>query len=82
MKDNNVLAWCGSAVTIFTGAIAQDIMQIVLLIIGILSGLFSLFVNIWVWYNKAKADGKITKEEVDELKDIVDKHTENKHDSH
>ena len=44
-------------------------------LIGIVSALFSLFVNIYTWWKKAKSDGKITKEELDELKEIVDNHT-------
>ena len=74
MKDNT-LGWVGSAVTILTGTLAQDIMQIILLVIGVASALFSLFVNIYTWWKKAKQDGKITQEEVDELKEIVDNHT-------
>lgn len=75
MKDNNILAWLCSGLTIITGTMAQDIIQIILLVIGVISGLFSLFVNIYTWWKKAKADGKITKEEVDELHDIVKDHT-------
>lgn len=74
MKDN-ALGWIGSAVTILTGTLSQDVMQVVLLVIGIISALFSLFVNIYTWWNKAKKDGKITAEEVEELKEIVDNHT-------
>ena len=75
MKDTNALGWAGSAVTILTGTLSQDVMQVILLIIGIVSALFSLFVNIYTWWKKAKQDGKITQEEVDELKEIVDNHT-------
>lgn len=72
MKDN-ALGWVGSAVTILTGSLSQDIMQVILLVIGICSALFSLFVNIYTWWKKAKQDGKITKEEIDELNDIINK---------
>ena len=75
MKDTNALGWLGSGITILTGAISQDVMQIILLVIGIISALFSLFVNIYTWWKKAKQDGKITQEELDELKEIVDNHT-------
>lgn len=81
MKDNNVGAWIGSGVTLVAGGLSQDILQIVLLVIGILSALFSLFINIHTWYKKAKADGKIDKDELEELKHIVDEHTKgNDHD--
>ena len=72
MKDNNILAWAGSGVTIITGALSQDVLQTVLLIIGIISAMFSLFVNIYTWWKRASEDGKITKEEAEELKQIVD----------
>lgn len=78
MKDNNLFAWIGSAVTLLTGTLSQDILQIVLLVIGIMSALFSLFVNIYTWYKKAKADGKIDSEELKELHDIVNDHTKGK----
>lgn len=73
MKDNNALGWVGSAITILTGSLSQDVMQIILLVIGICSALFSLFVNIYTWWKKAKEDGKISKEELDELNDIINK---------
>lgn len=72
MKDNNVLAWIGSIVTVVTGSLSQDVLQIILLVIGIMSALFSLFVNIYTWYKRAKADGKIDSKEIKELKDIVE----------
>ena len=75
MKDSNLLGWAGSGVTILTGALSQDTLQVILLVIGIVSALFSLFVNIYTWWKKAKSDGKITKEELDELKEIVDNQT-------
>lgn len=72
MKDNNTLAWIGSVITVVTGSLSQDILQVILLVIGILSALFSLFVNIYTWYKRAKADGKIDAKEIKELKDIVE----------
>ena len=74
MKDNNIFAWAGSGVTIMTGVLSQEVFQYVLLVLGILSAAFSLFVNVYTWWKRAKEDGKITKEEAEELKDIVDKH--------
>ena len=73
MKDNNIVSWVGSAVTFVTAGLAQDIGQIVLMILGIISALVSLAYNIYKWWKKAKADGKIDEKELDELEDIVDK---------
>lgn len=78
MKDNNVGAWIGSGITLLTGGLSQDILQVVLLVVGVISALFSLFVNIYTWYKKAKRDGKIDEKEAEELKDIVEKHTKGK----
>ena len=72
MKDNNIVSWVGSAVTLVTAGLSQDVMQIILMIIGIISALVSLAYNIYKWYKRATADGKIDEGEIDELKDIVD----------
>ena len=72
---NNALAWCGSLVTILTGVLTQDMLQIILTVIGILSALFSLCVNIYSWWTRAKKDGRISEEEIKELQDIVESHT-------
>lgn len=69
---NNGVSWICSAVTLATGFAFEDFMRIVMLIIGCISALISLAYNIYCWYNKAKKDGKITADEVKELKDIVD----------
>lgn len=78
MKDSNVVSYILSGFTFLTSALTQDIMQIILLILGILSTLFSIAYTIWKWYRKAKADGVITNEEVDELMDELNDKTGNK----
>lgn len=80
MKDNNILSWVTSGITILTGIVAEDVIRVVLLVIGVISALVSLAYNIYVWWHKAKADGKIDKDEVDELKQIIDNHLPNKED--
>jgi len=50
----------------------SEVEQIILYIVGILSALVSLSFNIWVWYKKAKADGKITVDEVKEGKETIE----------
>lgn len=73
MKDNNILSWVCSCLTIFTGIAAEDIIRVILLVLGCLSALVSLAYNIYCWYNKAKKDGKIDSDEVKELNDIMSK---------
>jgi len=76
-SNNNILSWVCSGVTcILAGVSVEQVTNIILLIIGILSALVSLAYNIYVWYNKAKQDGKITKDEVKELKNEIDKTTD------
>ena len=75
MKENNVLSWLCSGVTVLTSVAFEDIIRIVLLVLGVLSALVSLAYNIYCWYTKAKADGKIDADEVKELGHIIDSTT-------
>ena len=72
-KAKDVLwSWFGSSATIvlsFTQT--KELLQIIQFIVGILCGLVTLAFTIYKWYNKAKRDGKITMDEVEELVDIV-----------
>ena len=72
MKDNNIISWIGSGITCVTGALStNEVLQIMLTVLGIISAIVSLAFNIYVWYRNAKADGKITKEEIAEVTDII-----------
>lgn len=62
---------------ILTAVQTNEVLQIVELILSILTTLFILGVNVWTWWKKASADGKIDKEELDELQNIVNKETDN-----
>ena len=73
MKGNNIPAWVTSALTTILGATSvEEVTRVVLLIVGIISGLFSLAYNIYCWYKKAKEDGKITSDEIKEGVKIID----------
>lgn len=72
MKDSNLPSYFLSAFTFITSALTQDIMQIILLILGIISTAFSIAYTIWKWYRKAKQDGVIDENEIDELVDQLD----------
>lgn len=52
---------------IFTAVQPDEILQYVSLGLTIIATLFSIGFTIYNWYSKASKDGKITKEEVDEL---------------
>lgn len=54
---------------ICTIAQTNEIFQLAMLILSIVSTLFTIAYTIYKWYNKAKQDGKITPEEIKELGD-------------
>ena len=56
-------------------AIAQNdvLLKYIQLALGIIATLLSIAYTIWKWWKKASADGKITKEEVDDLLDDLKK---------
>lgn len=56
---------------ILTVAQTKEIFQIVSLVLSILISIVILIGKIVDWYHKAKADGKITKEEIEELVDTT-----------
>lgn len=72
MKHNDFLSWIGSVFgTLFT--VMQDdlILRYISLALTILSTSIAIAYTIWKWYKKAKEDGKITVDEVKELKDNI-----------
>lgn len=62
-----------------TGTALQtnDVLQTISLIITIIGGLLTIVMALLAWYNKAKKDGKIDKEEVKEAIDIIQEGSEN-----
>lgn len=62
-----------------TGTAIQpnEILQTISLIITILGGIITIVFALLGWWQRAKQDGKIDKEEVKELIDIVQDGTEN-----
>lgn len=50
----------------------DEVFRIISLVLTIISALIVLIRNILDWYNKAKKDGKIDKDEIKEVIDIVD----------
>ena len=56
---------------VLTAVQSNEVLQIVELVLSILTTLFILGINIYSWWKKASADGKIDKEEVEELQQIV-----------
>ena len=77
MKINTTVAsWGGTALTVASAAINTEVRDIISWVVTIVVGLVTLGFTIYNWYKKAKEDGKITKEELDEgihkIKEAVD----------
>ena len=56
---------------ILTALQTNEIYQLVELILSVVTSLLIIIFKIITWWKKAKADGKITKEEIDELTDSI-----------
>lgn len=73
MNYKDIVAWLGTIVggtsTAISYATYNQILTICGLILTIISTLVSITYVIWKWWKKAKEDGKITEDEVDELMD-------------
>lgn len=68
---NETLSAAGIVVGADVLETASSVLGLVLIILNIAVLLISLTIKIVDWVKRAKADGKITKEEADELVDIV-----------
>jgi hypothetical protein len=70
MKHDEIVGFAGSSVsTVLTITQTNEVFQTVQLIFSILAFVVTIAYTVWKWYKKAKQDGKITPEEVEELFD-------------
>ena len=68
MKHDEIVGFTGSGIsTVLTITQTNEVFQTVQLIFSILAFLVTIAYTVWKWYKKAKQDGKITPEEVEEL---------------
>ena len=76
MKEMHGFNYLADAVAVvMTATQTNETFQIISLVLTIIATLFSIIltgIRLVFWYKDAKADGKITKEEVDEAKSIID----------
>ena len=80
MKDN-ILSAIGSVSSwVLTMAQTNETFQLIMLILSILSTLFTIAFTFYKWYNKAKEDGKITKDEIEDLTKDISEALKNKED--
>ena len=72
MKPNEIISYIANGLT-YVVALSQtnEVFQIVELVFAILTSVILLLYRLWKWYNEAKKDGKITKEEIKDGIDII-----------
>lgn len=68
MNNNSIFEYFGSVVTCTMGAVVTaENLQLILFALGIASAVLTICFDVWKWVKKARADKKITLEEVEEL---------------
>lgn len=73
MKMNEVMTMAGNGLTYLLASIQQnEILQIIEFVMSAILTVFILAYRVWHWYREAKKDGKITKDEIDELGSIIE----------
>lgn len=58
----------------------NEILQIVSFVLSTLTSVVIIAFRLWAWWKKAKEDGKISKEEIEEAIDILENEKEKKDD--
>lgn len=72
MKDN-IICFGGNVLTyVLTALQTNEIFQIIELVLSIILTLVLITFKIWKWYKEAKADGKITADEIQKGIDILE----------
>lgn len=68
LDSTNVIAVITSSIGVITTVITESVpYQIIIGVLTVLGLLFNIIYTAWKWYRKAKADGKITEDEIDDL---------------
>lgn len=74
MKHDEIVGWAGSTFGgVMTMLQTNETFQLIQAILSIVALIITILYTVWKWYRKASQDGKITKDEVDELFDDLDK---------
>ena len=77
MKHDEIVGFVGSGIsTALTITQTNEVFQLIQLILSILAFLVTICFTIWKWHKKAKEDGKITIDEVEELFDNLENNIE------
>lgn len=74
MKNSNGASYGADILgAVFTAVQTDTTLQIISLVLTIVATAFSIAFTIYKWYKSAKADGKITEDEIDELIDELNR---------
>lgn len=74
MKNSNGASYGADILgAVFTAVQTDATLQIISLVLTIIATAFSIAFTIYKWYKSAKADGKITKDEIDDLIDELNR---------
>lgn len=77
MKNKELASWILNGFGVIGTAIqTESIFRIISLILTIIATLLSILISCYTWYKKAKSDGKITPEELEELKKKLEEEKE------
>ena len=75
MMDNTVGVGVGGTAleTVLVVSQNNEVLQTIQIILACVTFLVTISYTIWKWYKKSKEDGKITKDEVEELVEDIKK---------
>ena len=74
MKNSNGASYGADMIgAVFTAVQTDTTLQIISLVLTIVATVFSIAFTIYKWYKSAKAYGKLTKDEIDELIDELNR---------
>ncbi len=72
---NNSAGYIGSGITLTTAVMTSmnidNVLSIVLTVLGCISGVLSIMLTLYKWIKKVKEDGQLTEEEIDEGINII-----------
>lgn len=72
MKNNNYDFLTNGLGVVMTAIQTNEIFQLISLILTCISITFSMIFTIWKWYHNATADGKIDKNEIEDIMNKID----------
>lgn len=81
MKDDSILGYVGSGLgAIFSAIQSNEIFSIISWVLTLIATLVSITYTLYKWYRRAKKDGKIDDEEIEEGLKILNDHIGEKDD--